>query len=940
MFFRLILLLLLTVATPLSAQFIPFPLGANRPDVSWHQFSTDHFVVIYHDGLDSIAREAANVAEAIYPVVTGNLNTKLPHRVKLYLSDLDDVQNAFAFDDDHMYIWLRGILDDLTLGGIRSSGRAKWFRAVITHEFTHIVIAHATKEWTGVIFPSASVPRWFNEGTARFMEPDGWTPDIDQVLRVAAVNARLGYDGLARLDGVMLYETGHSIVRYMTWRFGDSTIANIVNGGRDGLGLYDFELAVKKATGETMGEIYADWQRTLTVMYSAQYGVREETEEITPALTKRFDFITGIRISPDGKKIAMMGASGLRPQRLYLFENNPKALSDSGALPTILSDEPGFDPEFSWSPDGQQIVLSKQRFGRHDALLHDLYVIDVPSQNLRRLTTNASLYDPAWSPDGSTIVAVQKRMGRDQLVAVDPGNGTVQQLGNLLGDAQAYTPNWSPDSKRIAFSLFDSAGQRVIATINRDGNGLVILPSDSARDRYPVWSPDGSRIAITTHSGGVPNLLTMKPDGSDRRYVTDVAGGLYCVQWVPNSDSVLAISFDTRDRIVPHLIPASRQMSPTPAAQVKVKYSGWLFARLPRQIPPTDSIADARIFDEGDYSSLTHVKPLSYVPIYGTDRGRQGEKGSRWGLYTLLNDPMGVHLFQTFADYGLASKEFGGGISYINNALPFTIMVEGAHQLGFTRIVDETPAYQRTITGGASLIWTLRPPNSLTTIHQFSLSGGYRKLEPWNLGEFGPGELTPATAELVETGAEYTLTSPQFFFTANFLRAEPKIGSSIQYNRISGLTAWKIPFGAWSDAALLLRLEGEAHWGTQLPQEFVGLDKYDQFQQGFNLFSIQPNHRVRGVTRYVYGDRVAVGSIGLLQPLGDVSTGLSTLFFAEAGAAWFSQQTELSDVPLLSSYGAEIRLPFLNNYVAAFGIAFEMIEKPRRDLYFRLVVGL
>ena len=166
------------------------------------------------------------------------------------------------------------------------------------------------------------------------------------------------------------------------------------------------------------------------------------------------------------------------------------------------------------------------------------------------------------------------------------------------------------------------------------------------------------------------------------------------------------------------------------------------------------------------------------------------------------------------------------------------------------------------------------------------------------------------------------------------------MGSSIQYNRASGLTAWEIPFGDWSDQSLLVRVEGEAQWGAQLPQEFVGLDEFDQFQQGFSIFSIQPNHRVRGVTRYTYGDRVAVGSIGLLQPFGEPSLGLSTLIFAEAGAAWFGQQTALKDVPLLAGYGAELRLPFLNSYVATFGIAFEMIQKPRRDLYFRLVVGL
>src|ERR1041384_1881000 len=85
------------------------PTGANRPDVSWHQIGTSHFLIVYHDGLEDAARQAADVAEAVYPVVTGSLRTELPGRTLLYLSDLDDIPNAFAFGDDHMYIWMRGI---------------------------------------------------------------------------------------------------------------------------------------------------------------------------------------------------------------------------------------------------------------------------------------------------------------------------------------------------------------------------------------------------------------------------------------------------------------------------------------------------------------------------------------------------------------------------------------------------------------------------------------------------------------------------------------------------------------------------------------------------------------------------------------------------------------------------------------------------------------
>lgn len=139
-----------------------------------------------------------------------------------------------------------------------------------------------------------------------------------------------------------------------------------------------------------------------------------------------------------------------------------------------------------------------------------------------------------------------------------------------------------------------------------------------------------------------------------------------------------------------------------------------------------------------------------------------------------------------------------------------------------------------------------------------------------------------------------------------------------------------------------------AGWGEIPIQEFVGLDPHDDFSGGFDLFTqvervlvVQPTplrQRVRGIRRFIPGDRSAVGSFGFEFPGGP--QGGSFLLFVEAGSAWFADSIPIDRLQPQKSYGLELRLPITGNFVLATGIAFEMIKGARRDLYVRLAMGL
>lgn len=163
-----------------------------------------------------------------------------------------------------------------------------------------------------------------------------------------------------------------------------------------------------------------------------------------------------------------------------------------------------------WSPDGREIafVLGKSvpsgypRFG-------DLFVIDVKSRDLRRLTKGGRATTPDWSPDGREIVftraeGISTNHANMDLYVVDAAGGEPRRL-TRTPRLYETTPAWSPDGSRIAFTrwtnLGPSDGKSVVYIINRDGSGERLILAKRYFGHYPfnlAWSPDGRTLAFET----------------------------------------------------------------------------------------------------------------------------------------------------------------------------------------------------------------------------------------------------------------------------------------------------------------------------------------------------------------------------------------------------------------------------------------------------------
>src|SRR5688572_26521259 len=145
--------------------------------------------------------------------------------------------------------------------------------------------------------------------------------------------------------------------------------------------------------------------------------------------------------------------------------NGQKALGLKGIF-TDVSD-------FSWSPDGSQIVIGDYlstevvespsvNFGQ------DIFIVNRDGSGLVRLTENRNWnYHPVWSPDGEWIAYTGE--GALMLIRPDGTGKTKMTSGNVL-----FIPTviaWSPNSQQIAWIVL-SRDVFIVWIINRDGGGI------------------------------------------------------------------------------------------------------------------------------------------------------------------------------------------------------------------------------------------------------------------------------------------------------------------------------------------------------------------------------------------------------------------------------------------------------------------------------------
>ena len=187
-----------------------------------------------------------------------------------------------------------------------------------------------------------------------------------------------------------------------------------------------------------------------------------------------------------------------------------------------------------WSPDGQRFFVIDEctRSGAAEAQLYDR-----AGRKLQRVPLTAGSgngdTDAAWSPDGTQFVAGDENVTWVTIIDVATG----RLVRKIEGLATHYL-GWAP-ANRIVMMGIDVPGQRAgLLTLNPDGSDRRFVAGAQFQGR-PQWSRDGS-ILFRHRAPGDVVRVGVAPDRADAP-VTPICGGdAGDFDWAPDGRTVVA----------------------------------------------------------------------------------------------------------------------------------------------------------------------------------------------------------------------------------------------------------------------------------------------------------------------------------------------------------------------------------------------------------------
>ena len=160
------------------------------------------------------------------------------------------------------------------------------------------------------------------------------------------------------------------------------------------------------------------------------------------------------------------------------------------------------------SKDGYNTTIKP--VGRPDvALANQLFIVDIATQKLRRLTRgNGTYFSPDWSPDGKAIACAVSGQTRSMLGVTNIQIALIEVTSGKLSVITASAairrrPTWSPNGHAIAYlgnERFYSQTSIYVGDVKTKKFVNIAYNLDRQIEDY-VWSPDSDSLLISYRDG-------------------------------------------------------------------------------------------------------------------------------------------------------------------------------------------------------------------------------------------------------------------------------------------------------------------------------------------------------------------------------------------------------------------------------------------------------
>ena len=225
---------------------------------------------------------------------------------------------------------------------------------------------------------------------------------------------------------------------------------------------------------------------------------------------------------------------------LYLYRTRPDAPPaivrfdvDSGRERSILVMRLTDHASWSVTADGRTIAFATftvdGTFPDEQALYSDLALFDVDTKRTVPLTSGGGYYHPAIAPDGSYLIAVERAGGHHRLVRLDldaDDNEIIPRPLVEIDGGRFHTPVVSPNGRRVAVVANQRGVQQILLVDPLDGSYTALLQPPDGFPYYPTFADDG--VLLYGHDrGGTLALYRHAIDSGDVRLIAEDPVGAF-----------------------------------------------------------------------------------------------------------------------------------------------------------------------------------------------------------------------------------------------------------------------------------------------------------------------------------------------------------------------------------------------------------------------------
>lgn len=308
-----------------------------------------------------------------------------------------------------------------------------------------------------------TMPEWYMNGLISYIS-EKWDPEVDNVVKDAILNKK--YEKFNHLAGKEATNAGHSLWNYISLKYGESSIPNIVYIAR-------LNRNVEKGFSYVLGISFKDLVAQWLSFYKEVY--REEDDSRTNPVgdkivrkPKADKVYRQMKISPDGRYAAYcVHYLGVYKIYLYNFETKKSKCIYRGGY--RLAEKPDFSfPLLSWYPTGEILAIITEKKGE-DYLY--FYTLKDKSLDLQILHDFQKILDFSYSDDGSKLVFSAVQKGQSDIYVYNIIAGSYEQITKDVYDD--LNPRFINHSNEIIFSS------------NRDNDTLRFDPIVSPKSLHP-----------------------------------------------------------------------------------------------------------------------------------------------------------------------------------------------------------------------------------------------------------------------------------------------------------------------------------------------------------------------------------------------------------------------------------------------------------------------